>query len=66
MTGGGPGPRLAVGTTTAIALAAELTEGDPDEPRTMLAVLDIPALIEGRGCGGPGAAALPASGSAQS
>jgi S-DNA-T family DNA segregation ATPase FtsK/SpoIIIE len=49
---GGSGPRLAVGTVAATALAAELTEGDPDDPRTTLAVLDIPALIEGRGAAG--------------
>jgi S-DNA-T family DNA segregation ATPase FtsK/SpoIIIE len=49
---GGSGPRLAVGDTAATALAAELTEGDPDDPRTTLAVLDIPGLIEGRGAAG--------------
>ena len=48
----GAPPRLAVGTTAATALATELTDGDPDDPRTTLAVLDIPALIEGRGAAG--------------
>ncbi len=51
-TAGGSGPRLAVGTTAAAVLASELTEGDSDDPRTTLAVLDIPALIEGRGAAG--------------
>jgi S-DNA-T family DNA segregation ATPase FtsK/SpoIIIE len=51
-TGGGSGSGLAVGSAAATALAAELTDGDPDDPRTTLAVLDIPALIEGRGAAG--------------
>jgi S-DNA-T family DNA segregation ATPase FtsK/SpoIIIE len=51
-TGGRSGSGLAVGAAAATALAAELTDGDPDDPRTTLAVLDIPALIEGRGAAG--------------
>jgi S-DNA-T family DNA segregation ATPase FtsK/SpoIIIE len=49
---GGSGRQIAVGEAAANALAGELGERDADDPRTVLAVLDIPALIEGRGAAG--------------
>jgi DNA segregation ATPase FtsK/SpoIIIE, S-DNA-T family len=49
---GGAGRQLAVGTTAGAALAGELADRDPDDPRQVLAVLDSPALIEGRGAAG--------------
>jgi S-DNA-T family DNA segregation ATPase FtsK/SpoIIIE len=54
--GGAAGRQLAVGTTAGAALAAELADRDDDDPRQVLAVLDSPALIEGRGA--PGRALL--------
>jgi S-DNA-T family DNA segregation ATPase FtsK/SpoIIIE len=48
--GGGSRRQLAVGTSAGAALAASLAERDDD--RTVLAVLDSPALIEGRGAAG--------------
>ncbi len=50
--GGAAGRQLAVGTTAGAALAAELADRDDDDPRQVLAVLDSPALIEGRGAAG--------------
>ncbi|HET8980121.1 MAG TPA: FtsK/SpoIIIE domain-containing protein [Solirubrobacteraceae bacterium] len=50
--GGGAGRRLAVGAAAGAALVAELSERDADDPRQVLAVLDSPALIEGRGAAG--------------
>jgi S-DNA-T family DNA segregation ATPase FtsK/SpoIIIE len=50
--GGTAGRQLAVGTTAGTVLAAELADRDPDDPRQVLAVLDSPALIEGRGAAG--------------
>jgi DNA segregation ATPase FtsK/SpoIIIE, S-DNA-T family len=50
--GGAAGRQLAVGTTAGAALAGELADRDPDDPRQVLAVLDSPALIEGRGAAG--------------
>ncbi len=50
--GGGAGGLLAVGTTAGAALASELADRDPDDPRRVLAVLDSPELIEGRGAAG--------------
>jgi DNA segregation ATPase FtsK/SpoIIIE, S-DNA-T family len=50
--GGAAGRQLAVGTTAGAALAAELADRDSDDPRQVLAVLDSPALIEGRGAAG--------------
>ena len=50
--GGAAGRQLAVGTTAGAALAAELADRDADDPRQVLAVLDSPALIEGRGAAG--------------
>ena len=50
--GGAAGRQLAVGTTTAASLAAELADRDEDDPRQVLAVLDSPGLIEGRGAAG--------------
>ncbi len=44
--------QLAIGPEEGAALAAELTERDPDDQRRILAVLDSPALIEGRGAAG--------------
>jgi len=49
---GGTGRQLAVGTSAGAALAGELSERDEDDPRTVLAVLDSPGLIEGRGAAG--------------
>jgi S-DNA-T family DNA segregation ATPase FtsK/SpoIIIE len=54
--GGAAGRQLAVGTTAGATLAAELADRDADDPRQVLAVLDSPALIEGRGA--PGRALL--------
>jgi len=54
--GGGAARQLAVGPSAGAALAAELSDRDPDDPRQVLAVLDSPALIEGRGA--PGRALL--------
>jgi S-DNA-T family DNA segregation ATPase FtsK/SpoIIIE len=48
--GGGSRRQLAVGTSAGATLAASLAERDDD--RTLLAVLDSPALIEGRGAAG--------------
>jgi DNA segregation ATPase FtsK/SpoIIIE, S-DNA-T family len=50
--GGASGRQLAIGPSAGAALAAELTERDEDDPRTVLAVLDSPTLIEGRGAAG--------------
>ena len=50
--GGAVGRQLAVGATAGGALAAELADRDEDDPRQVLAVLDSPALIEGRGAAG--------------
>ena len=50
--GGTAGRQLAVGTTSGASLAAELADRDADDPRQVLAVLDSPALIEGRGAAG--------------
>jgi len=50
--GGAAGRQLAVGTTAGATLAGELAERDADDPRQVLAVLDSPALIEGRGAAG--------------
>ena len=50
--GGAAGRQLAVGTTAGASLAAELADRDEDDPRQVLAVLDSPALIEGRGAAG--------------
>ena len=50
--GGASGRQLAIGPSAGAALVAELTERDEDDPRTLLAVLDSPALIEGRGAAG--------------
>jgi S-DNA-T family DNA segregation ATPase FtsK/SpoIIIE len=50
--GGAAGRQLAVGTTAGAALATELADRDEDDPRHVLAVLDSPALIEGRGAAG--------------
>ncbi len=49
---GAAGRQLAIGTTTGMALAGELAERDDDDTRQVLAVLDSPALIEGRGAAG--------------
>jgi DNA segregation ATPase FtsK/SpoIIIE, S-DNA-T family len=50
--GGGSRRQLAIGPSAGAALVAELTDRDPDDPRSVLAVLDSPALIEGRGAAG--------------
>ena len=50
--GGAAGRQLAVGTTAGATLAGELADRDADDPRQVLAVLDSPALIEGRGAAG--------------
>ncbi len=50
--GGASGRLLAIGPTAGAGLVAELTERDEDDARTVLAVLDSPALIEGRGAAG--------------
>jgi DNA segregation ATPase FtsK/SpoIIIE, S-DNA-T family len=50
--GGAAGRQVAVGTTAGTALAADLADRDDDDPRHVLAVLDSPALIEGRGAAG--------------
>ncbi len=50
--GGAAGRQLAIGTTAATTLAGELADRDADDPRQVLAVLDSPALIEGRGAAG--------------
>jgi DNA segregation ATPase FtsK/SpoIIIE, S-DNA-T family len=49
---GGSKRQLAIGAAAGAALAAELAERDEDDPRTVLALLDSPALIEGRGAAG--------------
>ncbi|HEY3728743.1 MAG TPA: FtsK/SpoIIIE domain-containing protein [Solirubrobacteraceae bacterium] len=49
---GASGRQLAVGTAAGAALATELIERDEDDKRVALAVLDSPALIEGRGAAG--------------
>jgi S-DNA-T family DNA segregation ATPase FtsK/SpoIIIE len=54
--GGAAGRQLAVGASAGATLAAELADRDADDPRQVLAVLDSPALIEGRGA--PGRALL--------
>ena len=52
---GGSDRQVAVGVSEGAALAAELTEHDPDDdPRRILVVLDSPTLIEGRGAAGRG------------
>ncbi|HUA50099.1 MAG TPA: FtsK/SpoIIIE domain-containing protein [Solirubrobacteraceae bacterium] len=51
---GGSRRLLAAGAATASALAAELADPDSGEQRRVLAVLDSPALIEGRGAAGRG------------
>lgn len=53
---GGSRRQIAVGLAAGATLAAELSERDEDDPRRVLAVLDSPALIEGRGA--PGRALL--------
>lgn len=50
--GGGAGRLVALQLADGTALASELAERDEDDPRTVLAVLDSPALIEGRGAAG--------------
>jgi DNA segregation ATPase FtsK/SpoIIIE, S-DNA-T family len=50
--GGAAGRQLAIGTSAGATLAAELSDRDADDPRQVLAVLDSPALIEGRGAAG--------------
>jgi S-DNA-T family DNA segregation ATPase FtsK/SpoIIIE len=50
--GGAAGRQLAVGTSAGATLASELADRDADDPRQVLAVLDSPALIEGRGAAG--------------
>ena len=50
--GGAAGRQLAVGTNAGATLAGELADRDADDPRQVLAVLDSPALIEGRGAAG--------------
>lgn len=50
--GGAAGRQLAVGTTAGTTLAGDLADRDDDDPRQVLAVLDSPALIEGRGAAG--------------
>jgi S-DNA-T family DNA segregation ATPase FtsK/SpoIIIE len=50
--GGAAGRQLAVGTAAGATLAGELADRDADDPRQVLAVLDSPALIEGRGAAG--------------
>ena len=50
--GGTSGRQLAIGPSAGASLVAELTERDEDDPRTVLAVLDSPTLIEGRGAAG--------------
>ena len=50
--GGAAGRQLAVGTSAGTTLAAELADRDDEDPRQVLAVLDSPALIEGRGAAG--------------
>ena len=50
--GDASGRQLAIGPSAGAALVAELTERDEDDRRTLLAVLDSPALIEGRGAAG--------------
>ncbi len=54
--GGGSGRLLAADPAAGAALAAELAGRDQDDERTLLAVLDSPRLIEGRGA--PGRALL--------
>jgi DNA segregation ATPase FtsK/SpoIIIE, S-DNA-T family len=49
---GTSGRQLGVGPDGGATLAAELAERDPDDERVVLAVLDSPALIEGRGAAG--------------
>ncbi len=49
---GTSGRQLAVGATEGAALATELAERDADDGRVVLAVLDSPGLIEGRGAAG--------------
>ncbi|HET9105013.1 MAG TPA: FtsK/SpoIIIE domain-containing protein [Solirubrobacteraceae bacterium] len=52
---GGSERLVAVGVKDGTALGAELTEHDPEEDeRRILAVLDSPGLIEGRGAAGRG------------
>jgi len=51
-SGGGSGRQLAIGASAGAALVSELTERDEDDPRSVLAVLDSPELIEGRGAAG--------------
>jgi len=50
--GDASGRRVAIGPSAGAALAAELAERDEDDQRSVLAVLDSPALIEGRGAAG--------------
>ncbi len=54
--GGGSGRRVAAEPGAGAALAAELAGRDEEDPRTVLAVFDSPAMIEGRGA--PGRALL--------
>src|SRR6202012_4167227 len=54
--GGAAGRQLAAGTTAGATLAAGAADGGGGGPRQVLAVLDSPALIEGRGA--PGRALL--------
>jgi DNA segregation ATPase FtsK/SpoIIIE, S-DNA-T family len=51
-SGGGSGRQLAIGPSAGAALVSELTERDENDPRSVLAVLDSPELIEGRGAAG--------------
>jgi S-DNA-T family DNA segregation ATPase FtsK/SpoIIIE len=51
-SGGAPARQLAVGQAAGAALAAELSDRDEEDPRRLLAVLDSPPLIEGRGAAG--------------
>jgi S-DNA-T family DNA segregation ATPase FtsK/SpoIIIE len=50
--GGAAGRQLAVGMAAGAALVGELSDRDDEDPRQVLAVLDSPALIEGRGAAG--------------
>jgi S-DNA-T family DNA segregation ATPase FtsK/SpoIIIE len=49
---GASGRQVAVGLSAGAALVGDLGERDEDDPRTVLAVLDSPDLIEGRGAPG--------------
>ncbi len=49
---GASGRLLAVGPSAGASLAGDLSARDEDDPRRLLAVLDAPTLIEGRGAAG--------------